>query len=82
MHSKQNGIVASIGTWVKVREKGEADAEVFYLVEDREAKIVENRLPTDNALARALDGAKSGDEIQMDAPAGRIIFEVLEVGRE
>jgi transcription elongation GreA/GreB family factor len=67
---------------VKIREKGEADVEVFYLVEDREANIVENRLPTNNALALALDGAKTGDEIQMDAPAGRITFEVIEVGRD
>jgi transcription elongation GreA/GreB family factor len=75
-------MLATLGHWVKLREKDETDVEIFHLVEDREAKIVENRLPTDNALARALEGARAGDEICMDAPAGRITFEVLEVGRD
>jgi transcription elongation factor GreA len=82
MNSKPDSLLASLGSWVKLREKNETDIETFYLVEDREAKIIENRLPTDNALARALEGAKAGDEICMDAPAGRITFEVLEVGRD
>jgi transcription elongation factor GreA len=78
----QNTTIASLGTWVKVREEGESETEVFYLVEGRFANVAENKLHPDNPMARALAGAKPGDEVCMDAPAGQIKFNVLEVGRD
>ena len=74
--------VARIGSWVKVREEGDDEDEVFYLVEGRFANLAENKLHPDNAMARALTGAKAGDAVCMQAPAGTIKFTVLEVGRE
>lgn len=81
MNANQDSKVASLGSWVKVREEGEDETEVFYLVDSRHANLAENRLHPDNPMARALTGAKPGDEVCMDAPAGRIKFAVLDVGQ-
>ncbi len=72
----------SLGCWVKVCEEGTRDKEVFEIVERKRANVLENRIPPDNPLARALLGAEPGDEVQLDAPAGRVKFTVLEVGRD
>ena len=82
MEADRDTKTAAVGSWVKVREEGEDETEVFHLVEGRFANVVENKLHPDNPLARALTGAKPGDEVCMDAPAGLVKFAVLEVGRD
>jgi len=82
MEADRDTKTAAIGSWVKVREEGEDETEVFYLVEGRFANVAENRLHPDNPMARVLAGAKPGDEVCMDAPAGQIKFTVLDVGQD
>jgi transcription elongation factor GreA len=82
MDSDRNTKVASLGSWVKVREAGEDDEEIFHLVDARHADLANNRLHPHNAMARALLGVAPGDEVQMDAPKGLITFSVLDVGRD
>jgi len=82
MEADRDTKTAAIGSWVKVREEGEDETEVFYLVEGRFANVAENRLHPDNPMARVLAGAKPGDEVCMDAPAGQFKFTVLDVGQD
>lgn len=82
MSAEHNPQSVSLGCWVKVCEEGTRDNEVFEIVETEEANVLENKIPPDNPLARALLGAAPGDEVQLDAPAGRVKFTVLEVGRD
>lgn len=82
MTSQTDGNSASLGSWVTVREQGDNETETFYLVDSREADFIENKLPPDNAMARALNGSKPGDEVVMDAPKGQVKFTVVDVGKE
>jgi transcription elongation GreA/GreB family factor len=70
----------SVGCWVKVSEEGTAEEEVFQIVDSTRANVLENKIPPGNAMAQALLGAEPGDEVQFDAPRGRLKFTVLEVG--
>jgi hypothetical protein len=74
--------VATIGSWVKVREEGDDEHEVLCLVEGRFANLAENKFHPDHTTSRALAGARAGDEVCMQAPAGTVKFTAVEVGRE
>jgi transcription elongation GreA/GreB family factor len=72
---------AVIGTWVRVVEHGSGEEDVFYLVESREADYLENKIPPESPMSRALLGSKAGDDIAVDGPNGPVRFSVCEVGR-
>jgi transcription elongation factor GreA len=73
---------AAVGTWVKVVERGSGDEEIFHIVESNEADYLENKIPPDNPMSRALLGSKPGEEVALDGPNGTVTFSVLEVGPE
>lgn len=80
--SRNNAVESvAIGTWVKVVEHGTGEEEVFHIVENREADVLENKIPPDNAFSGALLGSKPGEEVAVDGPNGTVKFSVLEVGR-
>jgi transcription elongation factor GreA len=56
------------------------DTEVVYqIVGEDEADIKEGRVSINSPLARALIGKQEGDEAGVDAPGGRIVYEILAV---
>ena len=69
-----------IGCWVKVREEGMDDDEVFRM--GAVTRPRENQLAPDNPMGKALFGARPGDEVTVDGPVGPIKFTVLEVGQD
>ena len=71
----------TIGNWVRVVEQASGDKEVFHIVEAREVNYLENKIPPDNPMARALVGSKPGDQVGVEGPHGTVKFSVLEVGR-
>jgi transcription elongation factor GreA len=79
-NNQDGNVKADIGSWVKVREHGEDEAETFVIAE--ETRPQENQVAPDNAMGSALVGAKPGDEITVDGPTGPIKFSVLDVGRD
>ena len=70
-----------IGTWTKVTGFVPGEEEVFHIVNESEADILENKIPPSSPLARVLDGTKPGDRVIFRPPAGRVELTVLEVGR-
>ena len=81
MTNDNSGESVAVGTWVKVIERSSGDEEVFHIVESREANYLENKLPPDNPMGRALLGSKPGEEIALEGPNGKVEFSVLEIGR-
>jgi len=71
----------SLGTWVKLTGFEPDEEEVFRIVTEGEANILENDIPIDSPLARALDGAKVGEKVAFHAPAGELQLTILEVGQ-
>jgi transcription elongation factor GreA len=68
---------ATIGSWVKVREHGEDELEVFRL--GAVTRPHENQLAPDNPMGKALLGAQPGDIVTVEGPTGEIKFSVLDV---
>ena len=71
---------ATIGSLVKVRERGEDEEEVYRL--GNVTRPLNNELAPDNPMGKALIGAAPGDQITVKGPIGTIEFDVLEVRHE
>jgi transcription elongation GreA/GreB family factor len=56
----------TVGTWVKIVEQDSGDEEVFHIVESRKANYLENKIPPDNRMSRALLGSRPGEEVTID----------------
>ena len=56
--------------------------EVEYtIVSENEANLKEGKLAIGTPIAKALLGRKVGDKVEVNVPAGTMIFEVLKIGR-
>ena len=71
-----NGSVA-LGTSVKVKSNG--STHVFHIVGEWEADPAEKRISHTSPLGQALVGKKVGDRVDVEAPAGKIVYEILSI---
>lgn len=70
-----------IGSTVKVRDIEMGENEVFAIVGSQEANPMENRISDDSPFGRALLGRLIGEIVEVEAPAGTIRVEILDVNR-
>jgi transcription elongation factor GreA len=68
--------IVSVGARVTVQEKGVNEKEVYHLVGSAEADPSEGKISVESPLGKALLGAKVGDQVKVNAPAGEIIFAI------
>jgi transcription elongation factor GreA len=73
---KNNGGV-SVGTKVKVKANGKEHA--FHIVGEWEADPVEKKISHTSPLGSALVGKKVGDKAEVEAPAGKVTYEILSI---
>ena len=75
--AEETGKVTSVrvGVEVTVQEKGEP-AETYIIVGAAEASPQEGKISNESPLGAALMGKKVGDEVQFDAPAGKLKFKI------
>jgi len=71
--------VISMGSHVKLREKGTTDDEEYHIVGEAEANPSEGKISYKSPLGEALMGHKVKDEVVVDAPDGKIRFVVLSI---
>ena len=71
----------SLGTWVKLTGFEPDEEEVFSIVAANQANALENQIPGDSPLARAIEGAQAGDTVSFQSPSGEIELKILEVGQ-
>lgn len=71
--------VVDLGSQVTVLEEGRETPEVFRIVGPAEADPLNGKVSHESPLGHALLGCRAGDVVTVDAPAGPIIFRVLEV---
>jgi len=67
------------GAKVKVLDLTYGDEEVYHLVGDGEADPMENKILTTSPIGKAMLNRKVGNRFVVDAPAGAMEYEVLEI---
>lgn len=66
-----------VGTKVKVSVNGRE--HIFYIVGEWEADPKEKKISAQSPLGKALIGRKAGEKVEVEAPAGKIEYLILEV---
>lgn len=74
--SGRNGNVA-VGTKITVRFNG--NQHVFEMVGEWEADPVNKKISPESPLGKALFGKRIGDKAEVEAPAGKVTYEILAI---
>lgn len=73
----KNGHLVSLGTKVTLKVNGKQT--VFDIVGEWEADPVNKKISHDSPLGLALLGKKVGEKAEVEAPAGKVIYEVIAI---
>lgn len=74
-----NGRTTSVGFGTKVTVKVNSDKVVYEIVGAWEANPIKKRISHESPLGQALLGKKVGDEVEIEAPAGKIIYTIVKI---
>ena len=77
--TEQSGGEVRIGSRIKVQEAGLDDEETFSMVGAAEANPLEGKISNESPLGKALLGKHIGDEVEVDAPNGKIRFKIVAI---
>ena len=66
---------------VRLLNKKKGEEKCYYIVSDAEANFKENKISVNTPIARGLIGKKVGDIVEIQVPAGTLVFEILEITR-
>ena len=69
----------SVQVGSKVKIKIASNTKEFYIVNQLESDPVVNKISDQSPLGRALIGKKVNDEIEVEAPVGKIIYKVVSI---
>lgn len=67
----------SVGTQVTVKVNGQK--HTFSIVGEWEADPVNKKISPESPLGMALVGKKVGEKAEVEAPAGKVVYEILEI---
>ena len=73
----KSGTDVRVGTRVTVRVNG--SKSTFEIVGDWEADPINKKISPTSPLGSALIGRKTGDKLEVDAPAGKIQYEIIAI---
>ncbi len=76
---EQTGGEVRIGSRLKVQEAGVNDDEAFTIVGAAEANPLQGKISNESPLGKALLGKHIGDEVEIDAPGGKIVFKIVAI---
>jgi transcription elongation factor GreA len=71
--------VVSIGSHVRIQEDGESSSEEYHVVGSTEADPRNGKISNESPLGLALLGKRVGDKAVVQAPAGDIVFKVIDL---
>jgi transcription elongation factor GreA len=57
----------------------DGEEETYWIVEDEQANVQENKLPVSSPLANVLMGADVGEKVAFAPPSGEVELEVVDV---
>lgn len=85
-HVIENAVVAEkraggdevdVGTVVTVRSNG--DEFIFHIVGEWEADPMKKKISYESPLGQALVGKGVGEKVEVEAPAGKVVYEIVQV---
>lgn len=76
LHKAKSGKV-DVGSKVTVHVQGRKD--VYSLVGEWEANPMEKKISHASPLGQALMGKKTGDKVEVEAPAGKIVYTIVSI---
>ena len=68
----------SLGCRVTVKN-GDGQQQVFHLVGEWEADPLVRKISFESPLGKSLLGRKTGDEVEVKAPAGKIVYKITKI---
>lgn len=68
-----------VGVGNSVRVKVGNQESVFYLVGEWEANPAEKKISITSPLGRAILGRKKGEKVEIEAPAGTVVYEIVDI---
>jgi transcription elongation factor GreA len=72
-----NGKRGDVGVGTKVTVKVNGDKHVFAIVGEWEADPINKKISPESPLGQALCGKKVGEKVDVEAPAGKLTYEIL-----
>lgn len=79
--SKMDASKIYILSTVKVKNLGNNAELVYTLVPENESNLKEGKISVNSPIAKGLLGKKVGEHAEITIPAGKIVFEVMEISR-
>ena len=71
----------SVGTSVRVKDVDTGDEDVYAIVGAEESDPYENKISNESPVGAGLLGAKRGDVVSIEIPAGILRYEILDITR-
>ena len=71
----------SVGTSVRVKDVDTGDEDVYAIVGAEESDPYENKISNESPVGAGLLGAKRGDVVSIEVPAGILRYEILDITR-
>ncbi|MBR6763212.1 MAG: transcription elongation factor GreA [Clostridia bacterium] len=72
--------IVRTGSRVRVVDKEDGFEDEYYIVGSTEADPMDNRISDESPFGKAVMGKTVGDVFTVDAPAGQLVYEILEIG--
>ena len=70
-----------LGNRVTVKDIGENEILVLHIVGTKEENMKAGKISDESPLGKALLGHKKGETIDVEAPAGTLRFEIIDIGK-
>ena len=71
----------AILTKVKIKNIASGKTMTYHIVPETEANLKEGKISVDSPIAKGLLGKKVKDKVEVMAPAGKLTFEIIEIGK-
>ncbi|MFI5164694.1 MAG: transcription elongation factor GreA [Bacteroidia bacterium] len=79
--SKLDTSKVSILSKVKIKNTSNGKMMTYWIVPETEANFKEGKISVDSPIAKGLLGKKVGNKAEVQVPAGKITFEIIEIGK-
>ncbi len=70
-----------IGNRVTVKDISENEILVLHIVGSKEVNLKENKISDESPIGKALLGHSKGETVDVEAPAGILKFEIIDIGK-